>query len=321
MDDTFSNLPEALLILIISFLPLKDAVMTSVLSKRWLNLWTNTMAIDLNEDQFLEIQRQRRLLGSGRKSWALHIKNQGRRRFAEFICQMLPCFEGPKISKFSLRFSYQTEYHYCMEEWIQFSISKKVEEIHLDLSDGDLPPNTTAFFESLFCLPDFLYAYKSLCVLNLDSCKFSPSNFQCFMTLRSLSLRRIKLPQEVIEDVIANSPFLINLSLIECFDLYYLSVSGVRLPLKKLIVRDCMPLSLGIEIYAPELQSFEYFGSMVTFYLENLVSLSNVILDFGLESKFYYYGVELSDLLHEFNHAKGLTVCSYLIQMLVQDVI
>lgn len=48
VDDIISNLPEGVLLHILSLLPTKDAVRTSILAKKWKQLWTYLSAFDFN---------------------------------------------------------------------------------------------------------------------------------------------------------------------------------------------------------------------------------------------------------------------------------
>ncbi|XXG88351.1 hypothetical protein AAC387_Pa12g0570 [Persea americana] len=48
----FAYLPDCVLLLIVSFLPFKEAARTSVLSKRWKQIWRDYTTIELNENFF-----------------------------------------------------------------------------------------------------------------------------------------------------------------------------------------------------------------------------------------------------------------------------
>lgn len=54
--DLFSTLTSSLLVLIVSYLPFKEAVRTSILSKRWRNIWRETKSIEFHEKFFVDLE-------------------------------------------------------------------------------------------------------------------------------------------------------------------------------------------------------------------------------------------------------------------------
>ncbi|BAT93199.1 hypothetical protein VIGAN_07212500 [Vigna angularis var. angularis] len=57
-EDTMSKLPEPLISRILSFLPTKDAVRTSVLSKKWFFRWTFITRLDFDDTEFYSFKKK-----------------------------------------------------------------------------------------------------------------------------------------------------------------------------------------------------------------------------------------------------------------------
>lgn len=89
--DGFSNLPDEVLCHILSFLTTKQAALTSVLSKRWLNLWTLVPNLDIDDSVFLYPEE-----GKRERSGILQC-------FMDFVDKVL-AFQGDSpIESFSLK--------------------------------------------------------------------------------------------------------------------------------------------------------------------------------------------------------------------------
>ncbi|KAH0905612.1 hypothetical protein HID58_037439 [Brassica napus] len=80
--DKISHLPEALLLQILSFLPTKDVVATSVLAKRWKHIWK--MVPKLNFDY--------------------HLNQSQHETFSENVCRLLLSHKSSVLESLSLRF-------------------------------------------------------------------------------------------------------------------------------------------------------------------------------------------------------------------------
>ncbi|XP_028802060.1 F-box/LRR-repeat protein 13-like [Neltuma alba] len=115
MRDVISNLPDSLLLHILSFLPTKEAVSTSLLSKRWRPLWHSLSSFDLEHP------------------------SSGCRLFHRFIRKVLKLVDLKPVKKFVLRIQihhyepckYITPSKIC--EWINAVISNKIDHLELYL--------------------------------------------------------------------------------------------------------------------------------------------------------------------------------------------
>ncbi|KAJ1383998.1 Leucine-rich repeat domain superfamily [Sesbania bispinosa] len=85
-DDIISKLPESLISRILSFLPTKDAVRTSVLSKIWIQRWTSITKLDFDDTVFYSPKR----------------KTGGKQFFMNFVNRALLLTKGSSMESFSL---------------------------------------------------------------------------------------------------------------------------------------------------------------------------------------------------------------------------
>ncbi|XP_077220977.1 putative F-box protein At1g49610 [Tasmannia lanceolata] len=312
--DRISDLPDVILLIIISFLPMKFAVRTSILSRRWRYIWAQTPYLDFDEHIFID-DRSRRLVTINPREWMLYKKYEASIRFVDFVHRSLLHYRGDRISTFRLRFCYNGEHYNHINQWLHFTIRRHVQELDLDFSGGGYALDIRTGYRA-FELPNYLFACETLNVLRLSYCKFNPLFFKIFASLKALSLIPVELSSELVSRLLNSCGVLEMLKLDNCHGLSNLNIWAPNLPLKSLTIYDCRLFPVpAIHIRASMLLSFDYFGPMVRFDVEKMPNLVEARLDFGLESRFDSNGGEINQLLGSLENAMVLTVCSYVIQL------
>ncbi|KAH0850012.1 hypothetical protein HID58_095871 [Brassica napus] len=149
--DRLSSLPDELLHQILSLLPTKSAVVTSSLSKRWLNLWKLNPNLDIDDSLFIHPQH-----GKGESQ---HI----RQSFVRFVDSVLAMQGDSPINTFSLKCI--TGIHPdTVNRWIRNVLQRGVSDLSLftDFTCEDTE-------EDSYQLPRELFLSRTLVKLNLRS--------------------------------------------------------------------------------------------------------------------------------------------------------
>ncbi|XP_056860181.1 FBD-associated F-box protein At5g44490-like [Raphanus sativus] len=111
-EDMISKLPDSLLSQILSNLPTKDTVRTSVLSHRWKNVCLLVPSLDLSSSEFPDYDT-----------------------FVSFIDKLLAFYREENSVLYNLKLSLQKDenddYEYCVTRWIDFVANPKLK--HLDV--------------------------------------------------------------------------------------------------------------------------------------------------------------------------------------------
>uniref|UniRef100_F6HR85 F-box domain-containing protein n=1 Tax=Vitis vinifera TaxID=29760 RepID=F6HR85_VITVI len=146
--DIISNLPDELLCHILSFLPTKFAVGTSILSKRWRYLWASVPILDFDDELWLNpstlVELEERII-----------------MFQNFVDGVLRHSEVSCIKKF--RLGYRDNNLDSVYSWICIALERRVQELdlHLLIDWGvELPP--------MFFICKTLVVVKLSCALFLD---------------------------------------------------------------------------------------------------------------------------------------------------------
>ncbi|XP_058741194.1 FBD-associated F-box protein At5g56370-like [Vicia villosa] len=164
MADILSALPDEVVCHILSFLQTKDAVATSILSKRWNHLWRSVLVLNFPD--------------------TILYHQDAYFRFTDIICSVLVSVTPIKDFKISLMYKYSQE-DLTLDvpgfyDWIDFLVERGVEKLDLYLWLG---------MPGVPDIPDTILTCKTLVSLKL---RFFSINFT-FPSLQLPSLKTLDL--------------------------------------------------------------------------------------------------------------------------------
>lgn len=196
-EDRISQLPDALLHHILSLIPFKCAVRTTILSNRWNkaweSLWPYTTAIDFGKE-------------CSSSETPLPLASDTINRF-------LRLHRGKNIESFRLYFYPLKLFRSDIEKWIEFAVEKRVKVLDLDFTDAAIK---SIYVYKVYKPPPCLYSSDSLTILKLAGCKFElPSGFRGFRSLQALHLTNADIVGDMF-DIMLKCPVLEVLALIGC---------------------------------------------------------------------------------------------------------
>lgn len=244
--DRISELTDPLLVYILSFLSIEDAIKTQVLSKRWRYLVTELPSLVFR---------------------CYHSDSTGRDigEFADFVDKTLNLFNNCyKLNKFAVDFGYNYDPRIVskVNMWTRFAAEKGTEVLHLDLHilEEDIF-DEDRYYE----LPQHLYSNSSFRELHFSCCIVTPKGVVDWSSLKKLSIGHAILSDEMIETILVGCPVLESLELYHFYGFNRLHFSNVSL--KKLILREHMDHFnifdySELEISAPNLESLEISGCL-----------------------------------------------------------
>lgn len=182
------------LIKILSFAPTKDAVATTVLSKRWLSLWTMVPRLTF-EDYLINIEETNEVRGVVLPSHA--------------VSGTLLLHKSPVIESFHLTKAYE-----CSDSeiylWVRIAVDRFVRDLKISFINE----------HCLIRLPSRLFRCETLETLELHRVIFLdvPSRFS-LRSLKTLRLRAVKYAdEESFTRLISSFPLLKNLVVHSCSD-------------------------------------------------------------------------------------------------------
>ncbi|XP_050219906.1 F-box protein At1g80960-like [Mercurialis annua] len=251
--NTLSNLPDDVLISVFSLLSIKEALRLSVVSKRLAAVWRfslvfNFDGLKMTPNYYHDDYNER------------FYKN--RSKYINSINQIINSHKGSTLHEFRVKYMLDI---FCMnhvDRWINFAFKKKgIQTLDLDLSQDHIgwpSEQLSPKFPQHCC--DYITTIEGT-----SNIKF----------LKLLSIRSINVSSHIIHHILSNCEFLEHLQVEGSYTLTTLNVVGRSvLRLKTLKIVCCRVESM--EICAPNLVTFKYYGANMNFQIRNSGSLVNV---------------------------------------------
>ncbi|XVF10822.1 hypothetical protein REPUB_Repub07fG0216600 [Reevesia pubescens] len=261
--DRLSDLPDDILIRILSLLPMQIAVQTSLLSPRWRYLWKSTEVVDFHDLPF-----------SARDPVDY-----------THITRCLDSIESPNIKSFTVVGHIGHRSHPNVRRWVEFALSRNAYILRIGLMRISYPYKFSLLPRSFFTKKGQTQKLKVLFLSCVDfraprGITFSGSGF---VSLQSLSFTNCKIVDGTVELLLLKCLDLKVLVLDCCLGLVKVNISGANLKLEQLLFRwhffdyvDEEDTLLQVDV--PSLKTLKYGGNLLNFRLNSYHGLEEIVL-------------------------------------------
>ncbi|XP_074270420.1 putative F-box/LRR-repeat protein At5g41630 [Silene latifolia] len=265
--DRLSELPDDLIVRILSCLPTIDAVRT-VLLRRFGNLWTFIHTLKFDYSDYLKkfFNCERRMMS-----------------FRCFIRNVLRLHQNPSINTFNLSIVFDKAAVNDLREWFKFALDRQAKEISLydgyvfNIDCSSMLPNLTSQF---------------LVTLDLKYCKFEGELQVNLGSLKKLSLYRVHMSDENFQRFIFGCPSLQELVIADLYWPNNLSFSAPNIEKLSLLLNEGIQLqsSYPFSLNLPNLKSLYL---KIGFWELNIIDVSSVR---DIYVKYFKVRVKYNDL-------------------------
>ncbi|KAM5547992.1 F-box/LRR-repeat protein 25-like [Rosa sericea] len=277
-NDRISALPDDILHHIISFLSLREAVSTSVLSHRWKNMYAYMSNLKFDWCKMLAAKRAARRVSNPNRG--VYCRKNVRFlviRIDRFLTRHL----GSRITSFKVRCCLKNKYAFNINDWIDCAVRKGVENLDLAFTCDDISERMDWPSRGYYQFPTHLLVEgkaSRLRHLSLRSCMLGLDFQDRFSTLSTLVLCDVYFDGQANPLMFCSCLKLQSLTLQSCFGLERFSISLDYL--KSLVVRKCIGLR-GIELSAPNLTTFYCEGNVIKISCIKVPNLVEVYVSLG----------------------------------------
>lgn len=285
--DRLSDLPDSLIQDIFRFLPTRDVIRTTILSKRWKNLWTTFPWLDFNNVTM----------------------KMGSDEFRNLVDKALKSWRGNKMFRLDVEFDHEVgnllnDGTDDIDSWLRLAVEKKVEALKLRFPLGLCHHGE----KKQYLLAQDLYSCSSLKQLVLRSCDLEIHGHVQWDQLKSLMILGKSISQNAIDKVLCGSPRL------EIFSLYLRNIkenlSIHSSSLKYLTLIPSMEAE-ELRIWTPNLEYLRIgmvrHGYSKCLLMNNMPSLRVADLDFHMVPQKVVGGM-LTQILPVIKHVKRISL-------------
>jgi hypothetical protein len=293
-------MPDDVLVMILSLLPIKEAVGTSSLSTRWRFLWRNLSQLNFDSTP------------SGNLGW--RVFDAEGCKYIEQVNSIIKIYNRPILQDFRVHFRLKNHHKGDIDEWIQFAVNKKVEFLELNLTDKNQYLNEN---------PD---SYDFPLILSKTNRRPLNATIVEILSLRKLVLKMVNVTDSILEELLTTCPHLETIVIHYSVYLKHIRVGGRALKLKHFeIVGNNSVYSIYLSDF--DLVSFTYKGCIIDLRLTNLPTLKEVDLyplrdwrprtDYNVLDQISSCALSLQDLSFDFSYyyhmVSSSALCLYIV--------
>ncbi|KAL8513986.1 hypothetical protein ACS0TY_013195 [Phlomoides rotata] len=309
--DRLSGLPLSLIHHILSFLPMRDVVSTTLLSKRWVDLWTTVPCLN-----FCETMQRDEDGGTGREdNWT----RTERSRIQNFVNRALILWKGVTILKFKIDIKCSCSSLVSVSDvtaWTCFAVRNKVEELEI--------------ITTRQCwAPQCLKSCSSLRKLSLMGCNLQFHGTPSWNRLKSLTIHRplslgstYRISGDMINQILLGSPELEEFEVKLCDSYENLSIRSRSLKKLKMgnLLRSNNDKGSPLRICCPNLETLKIAGMICECLFSDVSSLIeasfNIYLNrFALENVDELLGETLKQVFSTFQHVEKVSLSDVCVQV------
>uniref|UniRef100_A0ACD5XME0 Uncharacterized protein n=2 Tax=Avena sativa TaxID=4498 RepID=A0ACD5XME0_AVESA len=206
------HLPQEIVEMVVSFLPMKDAARTSVVSSKWRQGWASYPWLTLNSETMLGTEK-------GNVACASEVEqNKYKMKFIENVHAVMRQHQGFGVDEFLLEFGLGDKDAHHIDNWVALAASMRMKRLVIDLSglslESKIYPEKYAL--SLQLLDD-ISTIKHLHILQLSNLSLKPlDDFRGFVKLTMLELQLVDVEEGDLESLLCKCPALERLALNAC---------------------------------------------------------------------------------------------------------